>query len=219
MSTTAPTTTLRFESIPSGVIECVGTLIWNEATRSAVVIDATDDPTPFLDLVKDRGLTLKALLLTHAHFDHAAGTESVAQATGLVPRLHRDDWGLYAAMPEWGMRYGIEVEPRTIAPQDLSDCEVLDIEDGFRLEVLHTPGHTPGQVAFHVAALGLVVVGDTLFFGSVGRTDFPGGSMEQLQRSIRTKLYALPDETVVVPGHGPRTTIGREKRTNPYVKG
>ena len=219
MPSTLPATTLRFESIPSGAIECVGTLIWNEATRSAVVIDATDDPTPFLELVRNRGLTLKALLLTHAHFDHAAGTERVSRETGLVPRLNRDDWGLYAAMPEWGLRFGIEIAAPAIAPQDLADGEVLEIDDGFRLDVLHTPGHTPGQVAFYNAALGLVVVGDTLFFGSVGRTDFPGGSMEQLQRSIRTRLYALPDETVVVPGHGPHTTIGREKRNNPYVKG
>lgn len=218
MSTTAPTTTLRHESIPSGALGCVGTVVWNEATRSAVVIDATDDPAPFLDLVRERGLVLKAVLLTHAHFDHAAGTDRVARETGLAPRLHRDDWGLYAALPQWGARFGLELAAPSVAPQDLADGEVLEIEDGFRLTVLHTPGHTPGQVAFHIAELGLVVVGDTLFNESVGRTDFPGGSMEQLQRSIRTRLYALPDETVVVPGHGPETTIGHEKRFNPYVR-
>lgn len=209
---------LRWESAPSGVLRCVGTVVWNETTHSAVLIDPTDDPSTFRDLLHDRGLTLKAILLTHAHVDHAAGTCEIARESGLVPRLHCDDWGLFRDAPKWGASFGMNIPAPDIAPEPLEDGDVVEIEAGFRLRVLHTPGHTPGQVAFVVDEIGLVVVGDTIFFGSVGRTDLPGGDQDQLVRSIRTKLYTLPDATIVVPGHGPRTTIGREKRENPYVR-
>lgn len=211
-------TRLAWESCPSGVLRCVGTVVWNEATRSAVLIDPTDDPSTFLDLVHDRALIPKALLLTHAHVDHAGGVCEVARRFSLVPRLHRDDWTLYRDAPAWARKFGLELPEPDIAPADLEHGEILEIEDGFRLEVLHTPGHTPGQVAFHVPDIALVVVGDTLFRGSVGRTDLPGGDQSQLARSIRERLYTLPDDTVVVPGHGQRTTIGREKAENPYVR-
>lgn len=209
---------LAWESCPSGVLRCVGTVVWNESTRSAVVIDPTDAPSTFLDLVHDRALVPKALLLTHAHVDHAGGTCEVARKFGLVPRLHRDDWALYRDAPAWARKFGMELPEPDVAPGDLDHGETIEIEDGFRLEVLHTPGHTPGQVAFHFPDIGLVVVGDTLFRGSVGRTDLPGGDQAQLAWSIRERLYALPDDTIVVPGHGQRTTIGREKAENPYVR-
>lgn len=208
---------LRWESIPSGVLRCVGTIIWNETTRNAVLIDPTDDPSTFLEFIHAKGLHVRHLLLTHAHIDHAAGACDAARAVGLVPRLHRDDWTLFSKLPEWGRSIGILAQAPDIAPEPIEHEEVVEVEEGFSLRVLHTPGHTPGQVAYHVEALGLVVVGDTLFFGSVGRTDLPGGSMEKLATSIRERLYALPDATVVVPGHGICTTIGREKRENPYV--
>jgi len=209
---------LRFESIPSGMLRCVGTVIWNEATRNAVLIDPTDDPSTFEKFLGEQKLSLKALLLTHAHVDHATGTCEVAKRHGLVPRLNRDDWALFQDLPKWAPSLGIQANAPDIAPESVEDGDVIDIEPGFSLRVLHTPGHTPGQVAYYSEPLGLAVVGDTLFYGSVGRTDLPGGSMEQLSRSIRQKLYTLPDATVVVPGHGPRTTIGHEKRNNPYVK-
>lgn len=209
---------LRWESIPSGILRCVGTVIWNDATRNAVLIDPTDDPSTFMEFVHEKGLTVRHLLLTHAHIDHAAGVCDVAKALGLVPRLHRDDWELFSRMPEWGRSVGLDADPPDVAPQHVEHGETIEVEDGFRLHVLHTPGHTPGQVAYHVPELSLVVVGDTLFFGSVGRTDLPGGDMSALTRSIREKLYALPHETVVVPGHGTRTTIGRERLENPYVR-
>lgn len=209
---------LRWEAIPSGIMRCVGTVIWNEATHNAVVIDPTDDPSSFLDFFRDHKLLLKHVLLTHGHIDHAAGACDVAHAFGLVPRLHSDDWVIFEKMPEWGRAIGLAASAPDIAPERVEDDEVIEVEEGFSLRVLHTPGHTPGQVAYYVESLGLAVVGDTLFFGSVGRTDLPGGSMESLTKSIQKKLYALPDETIVVPGHGTRTTIGREKRLNPYVR-
>jgi glyoxylase-like metal-dependent hydrolase (beta-lactamase superfamily II) len=217
-SAAAEAAELRWKHFASGVIECQGTVVWNELTRSAVLIDATDDPDPFLEFIAGNRLVLKHLLLTHAHVDHAAGTDRVARETGLVPRLHRDDWELYAQLPAWAVRFGIDASAPVVAPSPIEDGDRVEVEDGFRLKVLHTPGHTPGQVAFHVPEIGLVVVGDTLFQGSVGRTDLPGGDFATLERSIRNKLYALPGETVVVPGHGPTTTIGRERVSNPYVR-
>lgn len=209
---------LRWESMPSGVLGCVGTVIWNNTSRKAVLIDPTDDPSTFQDFLRDHDLAPVRLLLTHAHFDHAAGSCSMAHAANLPIHLHRDDWQLFRNLPAWGARYGIAIPAPDIAPTHVEHGETIEIEDGFSLKVLHTPGHTPGQVAYHVESLALVVVGDTLFNGSVGRTDLPGGSMPQLEKSIRKHLYRLPDQTVVVPGHGPHTTIGREKMTNPYVK-
>lgn len=212
-------TSLRWESMPSGVLSCVGTVVWNETTGSAVVIDPTDDASTFLDFLKDRNLTARLLLLTHAHYDHAAGACDAGHATGLVPHLHRDDWSLFQDIPAWGLKFGQHAKAPDLLPAHVEHGEVLEVEDGFSLRVLHTPGHTQGQVAYHFEPLGLVVVGDTLFFGSVGRTDLPGGDFDQLERSIQQHLYTLPDETVVVPGHGPQTTIGREKKNNPFVRG
>lgn len=208
---------LRWESIPSGVLRCVGTVIWNETTKNAVLIDPTDDPSTFLDFIHERKLTVRHLLLTHGHIDHSAGACDAARALDLVPRLHRDDWTLFSKIPEWGRSLGIIVPAPDIAPEPIEHDDVVEVEEGFSLKVLHTPGHTPGQVAYYVEALELAVVGDTLFQGSVGRTDLPGGSMEQLTKSIRERLYALPEGTVVVPGHGNLTTIGREKKGNPFV--
>ena len=209
---------LRWETIASGAIDCQGTVVWNEATRSAVVVDPTDDPDPFRELLAARGLVARAVLLTHGHFDHAAGADRFARELGLLPRLHPLDRELYASVADWGARFGLALEAPSRVPDLLADGEEILVEDGFRLVVVHTPGHTPGQVAFHIPEIRLAMVGDTLFRGSVGRTDFPGGSMEQLEHSIRTCLYPLDEDTVVLPGHGPSTTIGREKRENPYVR-
>ena len=209
---------LRRESMPSGALGCVGTFVWNETTRTAVLIDPTDDPSTFLDFAKQNALAVKHVLLTHAHFDHAAGACDAARAFGTQPVLHRDDWKLFHDMPKWGLRFGLQAKAPDLAPVPVEDGDVLEIEEGFSIRVLHTPGHTQGQVAYVFEALNLAVVGDTLFAGSVGRTDLPGGDFPQLERSIRTKLYALPEATVVVPGHGPETTIGQEKTGNAYVK-
>ncbi len=209
---------LRWESQASGILSCVGTVIWKESTKSAVLIDPTDDPETFFVFLNENSLVLKALLLTHGHFDHAGGTCEVARRFDLTPRLHRDDWNLFLDMPKWAQSIGFTAAAPDIAPQTVEHGEIISIEEGFTLRVLHTPGHTPGQVAYYVKELDLAIVGDTLFYGSVGRTDLPGGSQEQLARSIRNQLYTLPDQTLVVPGHGPQTSVGREKRENPYVK-
>lgn len=213
------TAQLRRESMPSGALGCVGTFVWNEATRTAVLIDPTDDPSTFLDFARKSKLEVKRVLLTHAHFDHAAGACDAARAFGTVPVLHQDDWGIFRDMAKWGLRFGLQAKTPDLAPVAVEDGEVMEIEEGFSIRVLHTPGHTPGQVAYVIDGMDTAVVGDTLFAGSVGRTDLPGGDFDALERSIRTKLYALPEATVVVPGHGPETTIGDEKKSNAYVRG
>ena len=212
------TVDLCWESVPSGVLRCVGTVIWNANSHKAVVIDPTDAPSTFTQLLSQHELVLEAVLLTHGHVDHAAGACAFARGHGLVPYLHHDDWPMYFDAPIWGRGLRMNVPKPELTPRDLEDGQRLDFGDGICLRVFHTPGHTPGQVAFVVDALGLAVVGDTLFYGSVGRTDLPGGNHEQLVHSIRNKLYALADDTLVIPGHGPRTTIGREKQHNPHVK-
>lgn len=210
-------TTLERISLASGALDCVGTLLFHPDSRDAVLIDPTDDPEPFAGLVRARGLNLRAVLLTHAHIDHAAGAEALAGAYGLAPRLHPADRPIYRAMADWGRQFGMHVAAPRVETEDLADGQTIEIGGGLGLRVIHTPGHSPGQVAFYQPELGLAVVGDTLFAGGVGRTDFPGGDWAALERSIRDGLYRLPDATAVVPGHGPETTIGREKRTNPYV--
>jgi len=183
-----------------------------------VLIDPTDEPETFLEFLADKQLVLSHLLLTHAHFDHAMGAAEVAAVTGCTPRLHPGDWPLFEHIPQMARRFGLELEPQEVPLVELSDGEILEVEPGFRLQVSHCPGHTPGHVTFYVAELDLAVVGDTLFMGSVGRTDLPGGDSATLVRAIKEKLYVLPDGTRVIPGHGPATTIGREKRENPFVR-
>jgi len=211
-------TKLLYKSIPSGQLQCRGTLIWNEATRSAVLIDPTDDPTPFLQLIDEKKLSVKALLLTHAHVDHAASCCAVARVLGLTPQLHPDDLPIYYAIAQHGLAFGIEVPAMGIDPTPLAHGQIIEIEPSFVLQVLHVPGHTPGGVTFYVEALQLAVVGDTLFYGSVGRTDLPGGSFAAIKHSIQTILYKLPSDTTAIPGHGPTTKIGYEMLHNPYVK-
>ncbi|HNY31700.1 MAG TPA: MBL fold metallo-hydrolase [Fibrobacteria bacterium] len=208
----------KWRSEPSGMLGCVGTMVWNTRTSEAVLIDPTDDASTFLDLFEDQGLKLVEILLTHAHFDHCADACRVAKSHGVPLRLHRDDWPLFQQLPDWGANFGMRVPAPDVSPMHVDHGETLSVAGGLSVKVLHTPGHTPGQVAYFMESLGLVVVGDTLFQGSVGRTDFPGGSFPQLERSIRTHLYTLPEGTVVVPGHGDTTTIGDEKRHNAYVR-
>lgn len=210
--------TLKYESIPSGMIECRSTIIWDEETKMAVWIDPTDDPAPIFSRIQNLGLLVKALLLTHGHADHAAGTFLAAKATGLDPQIHPADEALFLRAPQQAASWGMRVDWGPMKPLPLSHGQVLQIANGFALEVLHLPGHTPGGVAFYLANAGLAVVGDTLFCGSVGRTDLPGGNQAQLVKSLQDILYNLPPETIVIPGHGELTQIGRERMENPYVR-
>lgn len=189
----------------------------------AVVVDAPPDVEAVVGLLGQHDLFLSALLVTHGHIDHAGGAGGVVHETGVSAYLHPDD-DFLASDPIRQVRSLFGFVPpgaEEWAPPeryvDLRHGQRLDIA-GFSFEVRHTPGHTPGHCVFVVEDEGILFSGDQLFAGSIGRTDFPYGSFDDLMASMRTEVMTLPDETRVLPGHGPETTIGRERRVNPFIR-
>lgn len=189
-------------------------LIRCAATAEAAVVDAGFEPEAVIEAVRAEGLRLRYLLNTHAHYDHVAGMRQVQDAVGGEYWLHPADRTLLAHLTEQGAAFGFPPGRGPDVVHDLADGQRLPLGEE-SLEVLHTPGHSPGSVCFHWD--GHLWVGDALFAGSVGRTDLPGGSFEVLERSIRTRLFPLGDAVQVHPGHGPATTLGRERVANPFV--
>lgn len=196
-----------------------GFVLGCEETREGVVIDPGDETPALLDAVSDHGLTIRYILLTHAHLDHITGVAAAKKALGAPVGLHQADNFLYEAVVQQGQMFGLRVDPQP---------KVDFFYDGgpwrfgrYGVWVHHTPGHCPGGVCLAVGREGesgrTLFVGDTLFAGSIGRTDLPGGNMETLLASIRNVLFKFPDETVVYSGHGEPTTIGRERRLNPFL--
>jgi len=206
--------------LPAGLIQTNAYLLVAPERSEAVLIDAPGEVwelvRPILEEAKSR---LVELWLTHGHWDHMQGAAEVVRATGAMVRAHADDRPLIETpqMMERFMGERLNLQPvhvdRWVKQGERFEALGTDVE------VRHVPGHCPGNVLFYLAALGAAFVGDALFNGSVGRTDLPGGSFEQLEQSIRTQIYTLPAATVVFPGHGPRTTVGDEKAHNPYVSG
>jgi glyoxylase-like metal-dependent hydrolase (beta-lactamase superfamily II) len=197
-----------------------GFIVACEDTREAVYIDPGDEVQSLLSFVARHGLTVRHILLTHAHVDHVTGVAAATRALGAPVYLHRDDLFLYERAVEMGVMFGLTVEPQP--PIDVFYAPGQTIAFGtLEARPYHTPGHCPGGVCLSIGATGTagtdLFVGDTLFAGSIGRTDLPGGDYATLIASIRTVLFAFGDDAVVHPGHGPDTTIGRERRTNPFL--
>jgi hydroxyacylglutathione hydrolase len=190
-------------------------LVADPASGDAAVVDPGEDVDLFQARVRHERWTVRAIWLTHAHVDHVAGAGRLAAATGAPIHLHPADRPLYDRFPAQAAMFGLDAAPLP-APSAAFAAGGRVRVGGCAFEVLHTPGHTPGGVT--LAGHGMAFVGDALFAGSIGRTDLPGGDPETLLASIRDRLFALPDATVVYAGHGPATTIGVEKRDNPFVR-
>lgn len=199
------------------------TVVLHDGANGAIVIDpgmsAPQEWAAFERELEQRGWTPRALLLTHAHLDHVLGCAGMKERYGLLPRVHPADRITYEMAPRAAEMYGVPMDVLpALHPDPLEDGEVLEF-GSLTLTVRWTPGHAPGHVVFIDEAGGHVVGGDVLFRGSVGRTDLPGGDAATLARSISSVLYALPDDMEVWPGHGPTTTIGEERASNPFVNG
>ncbi|HEX5475257.1 MAG TPA: MBL fold metallo-hydrolase [Vicinamibacterales bacterium] len=199
-----------------------GFVLGCEETRKGVIIDPGDEVDELLEAVGRHGLTIEYILLTHAHLDHITGVARAKEQTGAAVGLHEDDNFLYEAIVQQGIAFGFRVQKQP--PVDFFYDGAGPWRFGrYEVHVHHTPGHCPGGVCLAVNREGdaraTLFVGDTLFAGSIGRTDLPGGDTDTLLRSIRGVLFAFPDETPVHSGHGPETTIGQEKRTNPFLTG
>ncbi len=184
-------------------------------TAQALVVDPGEDAADILTLLKSKGWSLKQIVSTHGHFDHVGGNRALVEQTGASLAMHRADLPLAQGADQHAGKYGLRAEASPVPDRFLEDGDQIQV-GSIELEVIHTPGHSPGGICLYDKS-GHLFVGDTLFADSVGRTDLPGGSHSQLVQSIRTRLMDLPGETIVYPGHGPETTVAREKAHNPFV--
>jgi glyoxylase-like metal-dependent hydrolase (beta-lactamase superfamily II) len=213
------------EILTVGPLQCNCSILGDEATREAIVIDPGDDISRILALLRQHSLTVKQILITHAHIDHIAGAAKLKQLTGAPILYNQHDLPLVKMMDIQASWLGIGT-PDVPPPDDTLDDGKLIVfgatadpaQPGISGSILHTPGHTEGSVCLYLPKESLLIAGDTLFQGSVGRTDLPGGNTRKLLSSIHERLLTLPDEVTVVPGHGRRTTIGIEREHNPFLQ-
>jgi len=204
------------EILPVGILQCNCSILGDETSREAIVVDPGDDIPKIMAILNRHHLTVKQILITHAHIDHIAGAARLKQLTGAPILYNPRDLPLVKMMDAQAGWLDMPT-PEVHSPDDtLEDGRLITIT-GLTGNILHTPGHTQGSVCLHLPDQNLLLAGDTLFAGSVGRTDLPGGDGPTLIRSIHEKLLPLPDATIVIPGHGPKTTIGEERETNPFL--
>lgn len=213
---------LEIKSFPVAPLGCNCSIILHKPTREAIVVDPGGEAPRIIELLKQDDARVRWIVHTHAHFDHCLATHAVAEhgrsgeGDGPVVAMHKEDLGLYRMLETQCGWFGIPPQkPEEEIEHHLQDNEELEF-GGIRLEVLHTPGHTPGSCCFHLAGEGLLFSGDTLFARGIGRTDLPGGDTETIFKSIKDRLFTLEEETHVIPGHGQATRIFEEKRMNPF---
>jgi hydroxyacylglutathione hydrolase len=205
------------ETFPVGPLQCNCTILGDEEAGEAIVIDPGDEVGQIHKHLTELGLKLKQILVTHAHIDHVGGALKLKRLTGAPILLNENDLPQLKIMAQQADWVGVET-PETAPPDaNLSDGLIVGLER-YPATVLHTPGHTQGSVCLHFAPLNMLIAGDTLFAGNIGRTDLPGGNSRQILDSIHSRLLALPEETKVLPGHGPATTIGEERHSNPFLR-
>lgn len=204
------------EILPVGPLQCNCSVIGDEESRDAVVIDPGDEIEQVLELVRKHNLKVKQIVITHAHIDHVGGAMKLRAATGAPILLNQNDYALLKMLDVQAAWLGMAAPGKVEIDHSLGQADVVKT-GSLIAQVLHTPGHTEGSICLYFPAQSKLIAGDTLFAGSIGRTDLPGGSFEKILRSIHDRVLALPDDTVVVPGHGPVTTIGEERESNPFL--
>jgi hydroxyacylglutathione hydrolase len=208
---------LHYKTIPVTAFQQNCSIVWCDQTRHAAIIDPGGDLDVLLAEVSRLNLTLKAIWLTHAHIDHAGGTAELARRKQLpIIGPHRADQFWIDGLPHQSAMFGFPPAEAFVPTRWLQDGDEVQVGHS-TLRVRHCPGHTPGHVVFYSAEARRAFVGDVLFAGSIGRTDFPQGDLDTLLASIKERLWPMGDETVFIPGHGPESTFGRERRTNAYV--
>jgi glyoxylase-like metal-dependent hydrolase (beta-lactamase superfamily II) len=205
------------EILPVGPLRCNCSVIGDEASREAMVIDPGDDISKIVALLEKHKLTVKQIVITHAHIDHVGGAMKLRTLTGAPIFLNENDYALLKMLDVQAAWLGMAQPDAVEIDQSLAHGDSLQT-GSLIAKVLHTPGHTEGSICLYFPAEKKLIAGDTLFAGSIGRTDLPGGSMAKILASLKGKLLELPDETLVVPGHGSLTTIGDERELNPYLQ-
>jgi len=203
--------------IPVGPLQCNCSIIGDEESRDAIVIDPGDDIEQVMAIVRKHNLTVKQIAVTHAHIDHVGGAMKLKALTGAPILLNQNDNALLKMLPVQAMWIGVKPPGKVTIDEPLRDADKLKV-GSHEATVIHTPGHTQGSVCLYFPVEKTLIAGDTLFAGSIGRTDLPGGDYKQIITSLHHRVLVLPDDTLVVPGHGPNTSIGDERETNPFLQ-
>jgi glyoxylase-like metal-dependent hydrolase (beta-lactamase superfamily II) len=206
------------EIIPVGPLQCNCSVVGDEASREAIVIDPGDDIDQVLGLISKHNLQVKQIVITHAHIDHVGGAMKLRATTGAPILLNQNDYALLKMLDVQAAWIGMPTPGKVEIDNSLGQADTVKA-GSLAAQVLETPGHTEGSICLYFPLEKKLIAGDTLFAGSIGRTDLPGGSYEKILHSLHDRVLALPDETVVVPGHGPLTTIGEERENNPFLQG
>jgi len=205
------------EILPVGPLQCNCSILGDKTTHEAIVIDPGDDIEDVLAVIAKHNLRVKQIVITHAHIDHVGGAMKLRAATGALILLNQNDSALLKMLDIKASWLGMASPGKVEIDHSVGESDKVQA-GSLIAEVLHTPGHTEGSICLYFEAEKKLIAGDTLFAGSIGRTDLPGGSFDKIIRSLHEKVLALPDETVVVPGHGPLTSIGEERESNPFLR-